>query len=568
MYSKALIVAAALVGCHHVTPTSAFRATRAPVEMGTCSSPPEPVCFDDGIRDNEEACGATDGCIWESFDTMEDDGEMTDPPMEGDDMMGSGNCMVEQCNNQDNTQSCMAFDGCMWNAEDEMCFEAEDDNGGSGSGSGEEIEEESVCFGDDLREDMDACNANAACMWESYADPDGEENDGTDSPMMGGMCAEIRCNNQDSATDCAAWSESDVSEDECLWNAEDEMCEMVMDDGDTDGSGSGSGSEEMDDCANYNNNRGECEMYGCDFAATMMTTLPATTTTMSPTMSPTMPPVRPPTNSAGTCPRNCGTAARGGGTCRANGRCTSCNVNRVIQSGRCYSAISCKGRRIQSGSQAGSNCRCLDPHCHFCNRVSSGDTCRVCRDGWYLMNAECFESCPATLASSGVGQFKRRCAEPFVCQSGRLVGQSVSYGCKCATEDNSAIAQCQFCNHRAGEHGEHCTKCNGGMFLWMNRCTRSNCDGLSGMVEYAPGQYGRECRAPFTCTDRTDPDGGACKCPNSVGKNDCAVCDYGVGGVSCSRCTNNMYLRNGACEEGCREGETMVGEGRDGRECQ
>ena len=28
--------------------------------MGTCSSPPEPVCFDDGIRDNEEACGATD----------------------------------------------------------------------------------------------------------------------------------------------------------------------------------------------------------------------------------------------------------------------------------------------------------------------------------------------------------------------------------------------------------------------------------------------------------------------------------------------------------------------------
>ena len=122
---------------------------------------------------------------------------MTDPPMEGDDMMGSGNCMVEQCNNQDNTQSCMAFDGCMWNAEDEMCFEAEDDNGGSGSGSGEEPEEESVCFGDSLREDMNACNANAACMWESYGDPDGDDGEeGTDSPMMGGMCAEIRCNNQ------------------------------------------------------------------------------------------------------------------------------------------------------------------------------------------------------------------------------------------------------------------------------------------------------------------------------------------------------------------------------------
>ena len=87
----------------------------------------------------------------------------------------------------------------------------------------------------------------------------------------------------------------------------------------------------------------------------------------------------------------------------------------------------------------------------------------MCRDGWYLMDGECYESCPATLASSGVGQFKRRCAEPFVCQSGRIVGQTVSYGCKCATEDNSAIAACQICDHRAGEHGEHCTKCNGGM---------------------------------------------------------------------------------------------------------
>merc|ERR1719345_732058 len=264
----------------------------------------ESVCFGDDLRTDEDACNANAACMWESYaDPDGEDNDGTDSPMMG------GMCAAIRCNNQDSATACAAWsesdvseDECMWNAEDEMCEmvmdDGDTDTSGSGSGSGEEPEEESVCFGDDLREDMDACNANAACMWESYADPDGEENDGTDSPMMGGMCAEIRCNNQDSATDCAAWSESDVSEDECMWNAEDEMCEMVMDDGDTDGSGSGSGSEEMDDCANYNNNRGECEMYGCDFAATMMTTLPATTTTMSPTMSPTMPPVRPPTNSA------------------------------------------------------------------------------------------------------------------------------------------------------------------------------------------------------------------------------------------------------------------------------
>jgi hypothetical protein len=42
-----------------------------------------------------------------------------------------------------------------------------------------------------------------------------------------------------------------------------------------------------------------------------------------PTNPPTSPPVRPPTNSADTCPRNCGTADRGGGSCRANVRHTS-----------------------------------------------------------------------------------------------------------------------------------------------------------------------------------------------------------------------------------------------------
>ena len=79
--------------------------------------------------------------------------------------------------------------------------------------------------------------------------------------------------------------------------------------------------------------------------------------------------------SAGTCPRNCGTESNGGGSCRSNGRCLSCNANRVLQSGRCYASIACKGRRIQTGSQTGSNCRCLDDSCHYCNRRADGDTC-------------------------------------------------------------------------------------------------------------------------------------------------------------------------------------------------
>ena len=40
---------------------------------------------------------------------------------------------------------------------------------------------------------------------------------------------------------------------------------------------------------------------------------------------------------------------------------------------------------------------------------------------------------------------------------------AVNYGCKCAAEGNTAIADCQICEHRAGEYGQHCLKCNAGM---------------------------------------------------------------------------------------------------------
>ena len=75
-----------------------------------------------------------------------------------------------------------------------------------------------------------------------------------------------------------------------------------------------------------------------------------------------------------------------------------------------------------------------------------------CRDGWYLLDGDCVQSCPSERASSGVGLFKRRCAVPFLCQSARLVvDPPVNYGCKCATEGNTAIADCQICEHRASE---------------------------------------------------------------------------------------------------------------------
>lgn len=115
------------------------------------------------------------------------------------------------------------------------------------------------------------------------------------------------------------------------------------------------------------------EVYQC-----MVPTVPPTSTpTPAPTPAPTTEAPSPAPTDAGECPRNCGTAERGGGTCRPNGVCLTCNDNRIRENGRCFASIACKGRRIQSGSQEGSNCRCDDDRCHYCNRLVTGDTCRV-----------------------------------------------------------------------------------------------------------------------------------------------------------------------------------------------
>lgn len=149
------------------------------------------------------------------------------------------------------------------------------------------------------------------------------------------------------------------------------------------------------------------------------------------------------------CPRNCGDPERGGGTCRLNGRCTSCNSNRLRVNGRCVLSLSCLGRVIQTGSMTGQGCGCIDRTCHSCTRTVTGDVCRRCRDGYYLLDDACVASCPATRASSGISLFGRRCLEPFTCRGGQVQNMDVNYGCKCAAEGNLPGASCHEVNlHR------------------------------------------------------------------------------------------------------------------------
>ena len=184
----------------------------------------------------------------------------------------------------------------------------------------------------------------------------------------------------------------------------------------------------------------------------------------------------------------------------------------------------------------------------------------------YLLNGTCAESCLAGMTSLGIGSFKRRCLAPFECENGRIVGADVSYGCKCANDDMTPSA-CQFCSFRANEFGTHCTRCLGGQFLQADNRCHDTCEGLDGMIAYAPGTRGRECREAFTCTDRVDQRGHACACSRSVGRHDCSVCEYGGPGGTCARCTNHKVLRDGACVESCGDGEVVIGAGADGLEC-
>jgi len=251
------------------------------------------------------------------------------------------------------------------------------------------------------------------------------------------------------------------------------------------------------------------------------------------------------------CPNNCGVPERGGGTCRyrpSDDRtlCTSCNDDRILLRGRCNVRINCRGNRILSGRLQGQSCRCTQPECYYCVREPWGDTCHRCRSGFYLLNGTCVASCPDSMANSGISLWGRRCLEPHTCRGNRI-GQldddgaftpsGYSFGCKCPAPGNRPVNGCFQCEHRAGENGEHCTKCGGRTFLYNNSCHES-CAAAGAPVIYAayiPGNYGRECRPPFICDGGFDPDGRRCKCPRALGA-DCRACLFFPGGMACVQC--------------------------------
>eukprot|EP00041_Stephanoeca_diplocostata_P008601 m.126976 g.126976 ORF g.126976 m.126976 type:complete len:399 (-) comp17401_c0_seq1:160-1356(-) len=297
------------------------------------------------------------------------------------------------------------------------------------------------------------------------------------------------------------------------------------------------------------------------------TVVPDTTvaTTVAVTRAPTSSPFS--TTAGASCPRECGTVADGGGTCSSTtGLCASCNSNRILVHGGCIGQIYCRGRRIQGGRFIDETCRCSDSNCHYCHVTSAGETCRQCRNGFYLRNEQCIATCPANETSSGVSLFGRLCVPPFICKSNRAQGVSPSRKCRCPNADNTAVSDCHQCNFTAGGFGASCLSCRNGKYLHNEEC-HDDCSVRPGSTLYEPSTYGRECRDPFTCDNRRDENGRLCKCSRAIGAKTCATCMWTLTGNTCTMCTSGRYLHNGACISNCPAGFVNTGTGRTGRSC-
>lgn len=216
------------------------------------------------------------------------------------------------------------------------------------------------------------------------------------------------------------------------------------------------------------------------------------------------------TSTSGTeCPKNCGSVSLGGGTCGIRPSdgvliCKSCNSNRIRQKGVCLLEVHCRSRTIQSGKLKGQGCKCSNIHCHNCKRRSEsqgGDTCTVCRDGWFLLNGDCVEECPPEMASSGISLFRRRCNVPFICRSSKiydkaldgsqtLIDRGEPFGCRCPAPGNKVGGNCFACEHRAGGVGDICLRCSGGKFLMDGVCL-DECP--TGYTPVGQGNYGKVC---------------------------------------------------------------------------
>eukprot|EP00040_Diaphanoeca_grandis_P037647 m.247416 g.247416 ORF g.247416 m.247416 type:complete len:2734 (-) comp33855_c1_seq1:19-8220(-) len=300
------------------------------------------------------------------------------------------------------------------------------------------------------------------------------------------------------------------------------------------------------------------------------TTLPSTLPSTSvPTTSPStsLPTSQPSHSLPLACPSNCASNT----DCKVRRRdnkivCSACDTNKLLVAGDCLRLVFCLNRKILYGRQQNETCKCLDNNCHYCKRIPGGDTCRKCKNGFYLLDGTCVQSCPPQYASSGVADIGRKCTEPHVCLNGKVLAETTSK-CKCTAPPGVQKSNCHTCLFEAGGVGDVCLRCENSKYLNGSVCLDS-CVDVPGKIEYTPGVYGNECRDNFTCTNFVDDVGSKCKCSKAVGGKKCLICDWNTAGATCLRCSSGRYLHAGVCEIQCPSNTIPVGTQDEGRFCQ
>lgn len=70
-----------------------------------------------------------------------------------------------------------------------------------------------------------------------------------------------------------------------------------------------------------------------------------------------------------------------------------------------YTCRKGKVSSLQADPKKGRGCNCQDPrNCQSCEWGAQGSKCTRCRNGLYLHNGACVESCPTGAVSSGAGR--------------------------------------------------------------------------------------------------------------------------------------------------------------------
>lgn len=264
-------------------------------------------------------------------------------------------------------------------------------------------------------------------------------------------------------------------------------------------------------------------------------------------------------NNACICPKNCGTGGCMHSEAYNETICTSCSSGKFLVSGWCTSRFECKADKlINAGDRDKRPCQCEDKNCNQCTRVfGKADKCQACKNNRYKLDSKCLQNCPPGYSLFGEGFFKRRCILAGQCRKGFINVNGVkidSAPCRCKH------ASCQTCDFPEGGLGSvTCLTCQAKKFLLDGGCKEDCSEAPAEAIEYIPGRVGRECRAPFTCSEGLDEDGAVCKC-----KTGCLDCYHGANGHECLKCDKSYkpyrYLDpvTKSCVKNCPNGKTAT----------